>query len=150
MGRGGGRCFTSCTREAAPPTHFYRDDFDILKKWRRRRRILSGNGHWKKAFHFVSGFARIFEVTPLVYRLVRSVISIGVNYVEDNASESKEDFVHKYSISRKEAAETRYWLELAIFRGLGDKSAAIVLLDECEQPIRIFSSIVSRSKRWDS
>lgn len=96
---------------------------------------------------FVGGFARTFEVKPLVSQLVRSATSIGANYAEANASESKADFVHKCTVSRKEAAETRYWLKLAIFRELGDTSAAIALLDECEQLVRIFSSIVSRSKR---
>lgn len=98
----------------------------------------------------VGTFARAPETKPLVSQLVRSASSVGANYAEANASESRADFVHKCSIARKEASETRYWLKLAAFRGLGDKSAILALLDECEQLVRIFAAIVSRSKRASS
>lgn len=95
-------------------------------------------------------FARTPESKPLVSQVVRSATSIGANYAEANASESKADFVHKCSIARKEAAETRYWLKLASFRGLGEQSSIAALLEESEQLVRIFGAIVSRSKRSDS
>lgn len=95
-------------------------------------------------------FARTPESKPLVSQVVRSATSIGANYAEANASESKADFVHKCSIARKEAAETRYWLKLAAFRGLGEQSSIAALLEESEQLVRIFGAIVSRSKRSDS
>ena len=40
---------------------------------------------------------------PLISQLVRSVTSIGANYVEADGAESKKDFFHKISISKKEA-----------------------------------------------
>ena len=99
---------------------------------------------------FAGAFARAPESKPLVSQLVRSATSIGANYAEANASESKADFVHKCSIARKEAAETRYWLKLAAFRGLGERSSTAALLEESEQLVRIFGAIVSRSKRSDA
>jgi len=99
---------------------------------------------------FAGAFVRMPEAKPLVSQLIRSATSIGANYAEANAGESRADFVHKCSIARKEAAETRYWLKLAAFRGLGDKASADELLDESEQLVRIFAAIVSRSKRGDS
>lgn len=99
---------------------------------------------------FAGAFAQVPETRPMVSQLVRSASSIGANYAEANASESKADFIHKCSISRKEASETRYWLKLAIFRGLGDKTSADKLLDESEQLVRLFASIVGASRRTGS
>src|SRR6187549_2076241 len=45
-------------------------------------------------------------------QVLRSGTSIGANIVEANHAQSRPDFVHKLSISLKEAHETQYWLEL--------------------------------------
>jgi len=45
-------------------------------------------------------------------QLARSVSSIGANYEEAQAAESKNDFVHKLQIALKEARESCYWLRL--------------------------------------
>ncbi len=45
-------------------------------------------------------------------QLLRSWTSIGANLMESNSWESKKDFLHKISISLKEAQETFYWLTL--------------------------------------
>ena len=122
-----------------------RPDFDRQQALEERLlRFASG------VLDFAGAFARAPETKPLVSQLVRSATSVGANYAEANAGESKADFIHKCSIARKEAAETRYWLKLAAFRGLGDKASAESLLDECEQLVRIFATIVSRSKRSDA
>ena len=45
-------------------------------------------------------------------QLLRSGTSIGANIREAEQAESKADFIHKLSISLKEANETEYWLDL--------------------------------------
>ena len=45
-------------------------------------------------------------------QILKSGTSIGANYCEALCSESPQDFVHKVSISLKEANETAYWLDL--------------------------------------
>lgn len=45
-------------------------------------------------------------------QLIRSSGSVGANYIEANESLSKKDFVMRIMISRKEAKESRYWLQL--------------------------------------
>jgi four helix bundle protein len=45
-------------------------------------------------------------------QLLRSGTSVGANVNEAICAESKRDFVHKLSISLKEARETKYWLNL--------------------------------------
>jgi len=44
--------------------------------------------------------------------LLRLGTSIGANVREAEHAESKKYFIHKLSISLKEANETKYWLEL--------------------------------------
>jgi four helix bundle protein len=44
--------------------------------------------------------------------LLRSGTSIGANVREAEHAQSKADFIHKLSISLKEANETEYWLDL--------------------------------------
>lgn len=45
-------------------------------------------------------------------QLLRSGVSIGANISEAQFAESRADFIHKLSISLKEANETQYWLYL--------------------------------------
>ena len=47
-------------------------------------------------------------------QLIRSCSSIGANYAEACNSASKLDFRNKIFIAKKEAAETRYWIDLVI------------------------------------
>lgn len=48
----------------------------------------------------------------LAKQILRSGTSIGANIAEAIYGSSRKDFVAKLQISRKEAAETLYWLEL--------------------------------------
>ena len=43
---------------------------------------------------------------------LRSATSIGANLEEAQSGQSKADFIHKMSISQKEARESLYWLYL--------------------------------------
>ena len=52
------------------------------------------------------------ENTVIVSQLIRSATSVGANYAEANNAISKQDFRNKIFIAKKEAAETKYWLEL--------------------------------------
>ena len=74
-------------------------------------------------------------------QVLRSATSIGANIEEALAGQNKKDFLHKMSISSKEARETRYWLKLL------DKSQIIKsdyskYLKEIESIINIITKIV--------
>lgn len=47
-----------------------------------------------------------------IRQLVRASGSVGANYIEANESLSKKDFLMRIKICRKEAKESRYWLQL--------------------------------------
>ncbi|MBN1367452.1 MAG: four helix bundle protein [Dehalococcoidales bacterium] len=48
----------------------------------------------------------------LISQGIRAAGSVGANYIEANEAESKKDFAHRIRICRKEAKESRYWLNL--------------------------------------
>ena len=50
--------------------------------------------------------------TVMSKQVLRSGTSIGANASEAIAAESTDDFVHKLTISLKEANETKYWILL--------------------------------------
>src|SRR3990167_8596149 len=50
----------------------------------------------------------------LIDQLIRSAGSVGANYREANDALGTKDFLMRLKISRKEAKETHFWLELII------------------------------------
>ena len=48
----------------------------------------------------------------LIGRLINAAGSVGANYREANEALSKNDFLHRMKITRKECKESTYWVEL--------------------------------------
>ena len=66
-------------------------------------------------------------------QILRSGTSIGANIEEANQAQSKADFVHKLSISQKEAFETDYWLRLLRDSEYLTETQANSLLNDCRE-----------------
>jgi len=81
---------------------------------------------------------------PLVGQLIRSGTSIGANYCEANDALSKNDFVHKLGIARRESKETTYWLRMICLACPETKDETIHYRDEAHQLNLIFSSIINK------
>jgi len=81
----------------------------------------------------------------LMEQLIRSAGSIGANYCEADAAESKKDFKHKIGICKKESKETRHWLRLLAKANPESKEAIWSLWNECHELLLIFSKIFSKS-----
>jgi len=77
----------------------------------------------------------------LIDQLLRSATSIGANYREANECDTKKDFKNKIRISKKEARETIYWIELLIDANYNMKNEMLPLLDESKQLMKILASI---------
>jgi four helix bundle protein len=95
-------------------------------------------------------FARILPIDPinteLIKQIVRSGTSVGSNYMEADAAESKRDFRHKIALCKKEAKETKHWLRM-IARANPDKiDRCKELWSEAQELTLIFSSIISSGK----
>ncbi len=80
-------------------------------------------------------------------QLLRSGTAIGALVREAEHAESKKDFIHKMSISLKEANETRYWLDLLRESDLIGNLDLTKVDDEVLQIIRLLVSIVKSSKQ---
>jgi four helix bundle protein len=79
-------------------------------------------------------------------QLFRSGTSIGANIEESQATQSKKDFIHKRQISLKEARETRYWLKLLISSKMVSENRINLILDKCEQLIKIIAKTIVTAK----
>lgn len=82
--------------------------------------------------------------SPLINQIVRSGTSIGANYCEANEASSKKDFIHKISISKKEAKETMHWLRMISKAEPSKKEDALGLLQEAHEFVLIFSTIMKK------
>jgi four helix bundle protein len=87
------------------------------------------------------------ENLVLIRQVVRSSSSIGANALEADGSESKKEFIHRFSISKKEAKETLYWLSLISDHNIGLREKFSQILDENRQLILIISKIIINSKK---
>ena len=79
-------------------------------------------------------------------QLIRCRTSIGANVEEAQNAESKADFIHKMSISLKEARETNYWLKILIATEKKLEQRLIPLLNESNELISIVHTIIKNSK----
>ena len=79
-------------------------------------------------------------------QLIRSSGSIGANYIEACESISDKDFLHRIKISRKEAKESNYWiqlLEVTEEQELERKK----LYQESLELTKIFASIINKKEK---
>ena len=78
-------------------------------------------------------------------QLIRASGSVGANYIEAEEALSKKDFIMRIKISRKEAKESKYWLELIESKmdRIKEKEA---LIQEAAELTKIFGAIVEKSK----
>ncbi|WP_304518180.1 four helix bundle protein [Cecembia rubra] len=86
------------------------------------------------------------------YRLSEQIVgsgtSIGANVVEGQAAESKNDFIHKFSVAAKEARESSFWLNLFDREELLKKLPDFEYLKiEIKEIIKILDSILITAKQ---
>ena len=109
----------------------------------------------ERTFEFGVRIVRLVNTLPRTIagvkvgdQLVKSGTPIGANVEEADGAESKRDFIHKMSIARKEARETRYWLRIVRATGLGkDTQEVSYLLQESDELVRILSDIIRNTQK---
>jgi four helix bundle protein len=82
----------------------------------------------------------------LCAQLLRSGTSIGANVEEAVGGISRKDFINKLQVSYKEARETRYWLNLLMDSELLEKKLADSFVKDCEELLKILTTILKSSK----
>jgi len=100
----------------------------------------------KEVITFVKTLPKTIANAEIAKQLIRSSGSVGANYIEANESLSKKDFVMRIKISRKEAKESSFWLKLAETKTQESARKRKVLIDEATQLVKIFSSLLEKSK----
>ena len=78
-------------------------------------------------------------------QMLRSGTSIGANIAEAERGQSVSDFTAKMYISLKEANETNYWIRLLKASSFLTDKEADVLLDECEELIRMLVATTKKT-----
>jgi four helix bundle protein len=79
-------------------------------------------------------------------QLLKSGTSIGANIREAEQAQSPADFVHKLSISLKEANETEYWLELLYITKFIEENSFKNINIKCDELKRLLTAIIKTSK----
>ena len=83
-------------------------------------------------------------------QILRSGTSIGANVREGLRGQSKSDFIHKMSISLKEASENEYWLELLFETEYIDKKQFDNIYIDCQELIKLLTSIIKTAENTDN
>ena len=101
----------------------------------------------KNVREYVDKLPRILTNNEMGRQLIGSAGSVvGANYIEADEALSRKDFIMRIKICRKEAKESRYWLQLSEPRN-EEKELKAQLIDESPQLIKIFSTIIKRTNQ---
>ena len=96
-----------------------------------------------KLYQYLTESKREFVLSK---QLLRSGTSIGALVRESEHAESKADFIHKLSISLKEANESDYWLELLFKSNYIDEREYNSIKIDLEEILKLLVSIIKTSK----
>lgn len=106
-----------------------------------------------KSFLFALSIVGLYKVLTqeqkeyvMSKQLLRSATSVGANIWEAINAQSKKDFIHKLSISQKEADESLYWLELLEASGYLKNDIYNKHMKEGTEVLKLLKSIILSSK----
>jgi len=93
---------------------------------------------------FIRDLPRTISTIEDMSQLVRSSGSVGANYIEAQEALSRKDFGMRIKICRKEAKESKYWLDL--LTGFSDaiEIERKRLAQESTELLKIFNAIVQK------
>jgi len=107
----------------------------------------------EKSFAFAIDIVNLYKVLSekkefvLSRQVLRSGTSIGANVRESEHAQSKADFIHKLSISLKEANETEYWLDLLYETKYLSDVEFQNIKPKIIELLRLLTSIIKTSKK---
>jgi len=107
-----------------------------------------------RTFKFSVSVLKFIEQLPshpsakvVTYQLSKSATSIGANYEESQASQSKDDFYYKIGICLREARETNYWLRIIQeMKWVSQSNNLDTIISESNELVKIFGKIFSKRK----
>lgn len=106
-----------------------------------------------KSFDFALRIVKLYQYLTetkrefvLSKQLLRSGTAVGALVRESEHAESKADFIHKLSISLKEANESDYWIELLYRSNYLDEKEYNSLKNDLEEILKLLVAIVKTTK----
>ncbi len=109
---------------------------------------------YERIFKFVVGVIKIVRLVSkteenriIISQLLRSVTSMGANAQEADGVSSKKDFIHCFTVVRKEEKESIYWLRLLYEINSSIRKDLERLIKEGEEITAIISKIISNTRR---
>ena len=80
-------------------------------------------------------------------QILRSGTAIGALIREAEYGQSKSDFIHKLSISLKEANETEYWVNILKDTGYVEQNLYESILSDCNELLRLLIASIKTAKK---
>ena len=105
----------------------------------------------EKSYNFARRALKVYKYLMskkefiLSKQLLRNGTSIGANVIEAQYAISKKEFRAKMSIALKEAAESRYWINLLKDEGFFNENEAVSLLNDLNEIISILVKVVKNA-----
>ncbi len=106
-----------------------------------------------KSFEFALRIVKLYQYLieqkkefVLSKQLLRSGTAIGALIRESEHAESKADFIHKLSISLKEANETEYWIELLYKSKFIAEKSFLSIQTDITEILKLLTAIIKKSK----
>lgn len=106
----------------------------------------------ERIFNFiveVLNFLNTLPKTPtnlvFINQITRSVTSMGANDQEADGALTRKDFIHGFTVVRKEGKETVFWLRLIGKTNTTRSSAADTLVKEGNEIVAIVSTIIKNA-----
>lgn len=108
----------------------------------------------ERIFNFIVNVIEFLNKLPKTYinlifinQITRSVTSMGANDQEADGALTKKDFVHGFTIVRKEGKETVFWLRLIGRISLKQSKDVENLIREGGEIVAIVSTIIRNASR---
>lgn len=108
----------------------------------------------QRIFDFVVNIISLLNKLPktqtnliFVNQITRSATSMGANDQEADGSLTRKDFIHGFTLVRKEGKETVYWLKIIGKTNSRFEKEVEVLVNEGSEIIAIVSAIIRNTSR---
>ncbi len=111
----------------------------------------------ERIFNFIVNVINFLNKLPktstnliFINQAIRSVTSMGANDQEADGARTKKDFMHGFTLVRKEGKETVFWLRIIERTNLPKFGLeALSLIDEGKELVAIVSTIIKNTARSD-
>ena len=94
---------------------------------------------------FIDKLPRTYSNQIIVGQITRSVTSMGANSQEADGTSTRKDFLHCFTIVRKEGKETVYWLRLIEKLNSRYSEEVVLIIKEGVEIIAIVSAIIKNT-----